>query len=485
VLFTIFLAIAVPITFLYVVHWLDLYGSDRPRIVLYCIGWGLVAFALSFLINRFCIDIAGLPRSVVSTRTAPFVEEILKAGLLVYLMRRGKLTYLVDGAIYGFACGIGFAVIENLRYIQLYPDNPQALVIVRDFSSALAHGTATAMTGIALGTFVGREGRVHAWRPLIVGLAAAMTLHYAWNNFAYFSPFGRFVTEWILVTVGLAGVAFVAAAILWGLQRERLQLRHSLGMAIGVSEGEASVVQHLDDLERLLKPIEARFGKHKRDAVAEFLHVEAQLGLARDLQNRTADAVLKTELDEQVTMLERTLDRERRSVGVYAMVYVRSIYPDATWSLWARLGHRLSKQRAMAEPVWRMVLAKLTDVSGGPEESMYRRLDSVLDFRSRAGHDAPMHVLHELPDAMQRYVHWVIQEVHVTVQHAAATLGHHEAHAHAMLNQLVSHGILHRAVKDGGIAFHARPCIDPHGATRPHLWQMLSRDTVAGAHAQS
>jgi RsiW-degrading membrane proteinase PrsW (M82 family) len=97
-----------------------------------------------------------------------------------------------------------------------FPDNPYALVIVRDFSSALAHGTATALTGIALGAFVVSTERSRGILPLLVGLLAAMTLHFLWNNFAYFSTFDRASTEWTLVGVGLAGVALVAATILWG-----------------------------------------------------------------------------------------------------------------------------------------------------------------------------------------------------------------------------------------------------------------------------
>src|SRR5206468_4167920 len=129
-LLTLLVAIVVPMAFLYGVHWLDLYGSDRPGIVLGCVAWGLVAFLLSFLANRFCIDILGLGRPWVTTRTAPFVEEAFKSLVLVYLVRRGKLAYFVDGAIYGFAVGIGFAIIEDLRYTQLYPDNPFGLVVV-------------------------------------------------------------------------------------------------------------------------------------------------------------------------------------------------------------------------------------------------------------------------------------------------------------------------------------------------------------------
>ena len=471
-LLTVFLAVAVPISFLYVVHWLDLYGSDRPRIVLICFGWGLVAFALSFIVNRFCIDILGATRTFVATRTAPFVEEVFKAGILVYLARRAKLTYFVDGAIYGFAVGIGFAAIENLRYIQLYPDNSLATVVLRDFSSALAHGTATAMTGIALGGFVHSAHRDRGVPPLLVGLTAAMTLHYLWNNFANFSRLGRFLTEWILVGVGLAGVALVAATILWGLRRERLQLRETLGMKVGVSEEEANVVQHLGDLDRLLTPIEKRFGRTKRRNVADFLHLEAKLGLTQDLEEKTTDPALRAALAAQIAAIEQQLDRERRKVGVYAMIYVRSIFPATTWSLWARLGQTVAEHRAPTTDLWHALDARLSSVASG--ESLYVRLQSELDARARAAALTVNHI-HELPEAMQKYMHWVMKEIHVTAQHAAAGLGHHEAHAHEMLNHLVARGFLHRASKDGQVSFHARVIAEEQHTARPHIWQSLAR----------
>src|SRR5207247_852143 len=157
------------------------------------------------------------------------------------------------------ASGIGFAVIENLRYIQLYPDNYFATIVLRDFSSAIGHGTMTAMTGIALGGFIVSARRNQGIPALLVGLTRAVTLHCLWNNFAYFSTLNRFTTELIFVGVSLAGLTLVAAAILWGLHRERLQLRRILNMKLGVSEEEASVIQHMGDLDHLLAPIEQRF----------------------------------------------------------------------------------------------------------------------------------------------------------------------------------------------------------------------------------
>jgi RsiW-degrading membrane proteinase PrsW (M82 family) len=240
VLVTVLVNFALPAAFLYFLRWLDLYGSERPRIVLACVAWGMVAFLLSFGGNRLTMYVLDVPRSWIGTHTAPIVEEIFKSLILIFLVRRAKLTYFVDGAIYGFASGMGFAIIENLRYIHFYPDNPLGLVILRGFTATLAHGTATALTGIALGSFMYSARDRRRMLPLLLGLSAAMTLHYLWNVASYRSPLSQSATEWALAGVGLSGLALVAAAILWGVRRERLQLRKALDMKVGVSVGEAS-----------------------------------------------------------------------------------------------------------------------------------------------------------------------------------------------------------------------------------------------------
>ncbi|MEP6655833.1 MAG: PrsW family intramembrane metalloprotease [Betaproteobacteria bacterium] len=477
ILLTVLVAVAIPAAFLYFLHWLDLYGSDRPRIVVLCVAWGAVAFLLSFLANRFVIDVLGFSRAFVGTRTAPFVEEMLKSLVLFYLVRQARLTYFLDGAIYGFASGIGFAIIENLRYTQLFPENPFALVIVRDFSSALAHGTATAMTGIALGGFMPSARGSRGVRHVLLGLAAAMTLHYLWNNLAFYSTLGRIVTEWIFVGVGLAGVALIASAILWGLRRERFQLLESLDMKVGVSEEEASVVQHMGDLNRLLAPIEQRFGKLKRKHVAEFLHLEAQLGLAQQRAATTTDATLRAELAAQVAGIEERLNQERRNVGVYVMLYVRSIFPATRWSLWARLGQTLARESSHTSNVWTALDARLAPASmqGG---GLYARLRRGLDLRARATSPAMARV-HELPEALQKCMHWVMKEMTVTAQHVAAGLGHHEAHAHEMLKELVARGFLHHhAAQDGRATFRTRVGIEDGQAAGLHIWRSSERRTT-------
>ncbi len=475
-LLAILIAIAIPIVFLYFVHWLDLYGSDRPRTVLLCFVWGFVAFVLSVLVNRFSTDILGLAHDFVGTRTAPLVEEVFKSLFLIYLVRRANFTYFVDGAIYGFAAGIGFAVIENLRYIQLFPDQALLLVITRDFSTALMHGTVTALTGVALGRFRLARGNSGVL-SLLLGWAGAMTVHYTFNNIAL-SSLDSTLTEWILVAIGLGGVALVVAIIMWGLHEERRWLRDELSEKLHVSGEEASIVQHLGDLDELLAPIEKRFGKDKRNQVATFLHLEAQLGLKQEAEEKTTDPKLRAELAAQIARSEQELDQERRHVGVYVMSFVRAILPPTDWSLWARLGQTLTKMKTPRANMWNALGKKLTAPAPTSSARMYARVQAELDARTQAATLTMSHV-NELPDALQQVFHWVAKEGTVGVHHVVAGLGHEEKAAQEMLSHLAARGFLHQTTQNGQVVYRSRIAPGEQDATRPHVWRSLEKRSAS------
>ena len=463
----IIIAIAIPLLFLYSIHWLDLYGSDQPRTVLACFAWGLVAFLLAFLVNHFFTDILGWTRELVGTRSAPFVEEVFKSLILIYLVRRANFTYFVDGAIYGFASGIGFAVIENLRYMQLYPDQAFTLVLMRSFSTALMHGTATGLTGVALGRFRLARGNSGVL-SLLLGWAGAMTLHYTFNNIAI-STLEPALAEWLLVAIGLSGVALVAVIILWGLREEKQWLREELGDKLRVSSEEASIVQHMGDLEDLLAPIEKRFGKNKRQQVAAFLHLEAQLGLKQEADDKAADPALRAALAEQIAQSEKELDVERRRVGLYVMSFVRAILPPTDWSLWARLAQSLTRPANPRVSLWTALAPKLRTSQRPPGEGIYGRVQAELEARARAAALTLAHV-NDLPDELRQTMQWVMKEESVQVQHLVAGLGHEQAVAHELLSHLVARGFLHQTTKDGQVVYRSRLA---SGTPRPHVWQSL------------
>ena len=349
-------AIAVPLLFLALVRWLDLYASGSLKGVLICLGGGAAAFWLALPIN----DAVGrrIGYALLTTLAAPVAEEVLKSLVLVYAVRRADFTYFVDGAIYGFAAGTAFAVLENTFYL-IGAGGGTALVVAvgRAFSTSLMHGSASALVGVSLGRM--RYGRgTSRLASLLLGWAAAVVLHIAFNNLVYRGAGA--LTQVIAIAIGLGGVGLIAGFIFWGLAEERRWLRETLDLRVGVSAGEAAVVQKLDDLDALLAPVGEHFGPERRKQVGAFLKLQAQLGLKRKVQALTPDARLRAEMDAQVAALRREIDALRRELGVYCMSYVRSILPPESEPLWARLGQALEAPASRSGPsLWRAIEVRI------------------------------------------------------------------------------------------------------------------------------
>jgi protease PrsW len=117
----------------------------------------------------------------VSHYIAPFIEETLKASIIVVLILRGRAGFLVDAAVQGFAVGAGFALVENVTYLRAFGDAPLALWLVRGLGTAMLHGGTTAIFAILARALADRYPR----RPhlaFLPGLAAAIVIHSGFNH---------------------------------------------------------------------------------------------------------------------------------------------------------------------------------------------------------------------------------------------------------------------------------------------------------------
>jgi len=316
------------------------------------------AFLLAYQVNTIAVRFVGF--GLLMTLVAPVVEEMLKSLGLVHYVRQPDFTYFVDGAIYGFAAGTAFAVLENLLYLSRTGSDAGLLVALsRAFSTSLMHGSASALVGVALGRL--RFGRgLSRIASLLLGWAAAMALHITFNNVVNRSQ--GLLTLALAVGIGLGGVGLTAAFIFWGLSEERRWLRETLGLQIGVSAGESAIVQQLENLDPLLAPVGERFGPDKRKQVEALLRLQAQLGLKRKVQELTLDPKLRTEMEAQVTALRQEIDTIRRDLGLYCMAYVRSILPPETEPMWAHLGRALETSEASAAgSVWSTLSDKMEE----------------------------------------------------------------------------------------------------------------------------
>jgi RsiW-degrading membrane proteinase PrsW (M82 family) len=179
--------------FLGALVWLDSYKLVRPRLVAATIAAGAVAAGLSYWVNLALLDATGLGLSTYARYLAPPVEEALKGLVLIRLIHAGRVGFLVDAAILGFAVGAGFALVENVYYMTQIADTGVGLWIVRGFGTAIMHGGASAIFAMVLrALLLGRHGtRLSA---VGAGFLLAAAVHSAYNHFL-FAP--------LLATIGV------------------------------------------------------------------------------------------------------------------------------------------------------------------------------------------------------------------------------------------------------------------------------------------
>ncbi len=359
--------IVLPLFFLGLVWMLDLYASGSFQSVLTAFVGGLLAFGMAFVLLNY-LAIPRWPFATITLTIAPILEEVLKSLVLLLLVRRPNFTYFVDGAIYGFAAGTAFAVLENPYYEIMVPGAGIGLMLMRAFSTSLMHGTASALVGVALGRMRFARGGARGL-SLLLGWAAAIGLHAGFNRVVFMQIGGVILP----LMVGLGGVALVAGFIFWGLREERAWLQETLGLKLGVSKGEAAVVLKMEDLDRLLAPIAEHFGEQKREQVESFVRLEAQLGLKRKAMGMALDEGLRRELAAQVADLRQKMDGLRKQVGVYCMSYVRSILPPEGMLMWDRLEEEVARERTSGKNLWGGLGRKMAEET--LSSSLFKRLD--------------------------------------------------------------------------------------------------------------
>ena len=168
--------------FLGALMFLDSYKLVPIRWVLGVIGLGCVAGLLSYPFNVTAQDLLGVDFLTLTRYVAPFIEEALKGLVVVFLVRRNRIGFPVDAAIFGFGIGAGFAIFENLYYLRAMPDLVLGTWIVRGFGTAIMHGGATAIFAIATHTLMGQhptKGSV----LILPGFVVAVVAHSVYNHF--------------------------------------------------------------------------------------------------------------------------------------------------------------------------------------------------------------------------------------------------------------------------------------------------------------
>ncbi len=176
-----FLPVILLLTSLYL---LDSFNLVRAKTLAFCLLWGVFSASCSYFINNSIQDLLNIDFSLYSRYGAPIIEECLKASFLIYLISRKKIGFIIDGAIYGFAIGAGFSLLENIYYLFQAPPEYNLLTwIIRGIGTAIMHGGCTSFfTILFVGGINRSESRFLAFIP---GLLFAILFHSGFNHFPF------------------------------------------------------------------------------------------------------------------------------------------------------------------------------------------------------------------------------------------------------------------------------------------------------------
>jgi len=305
----------------------DSYKLLRLKTVLSIAAAGALAAGASYLANIWALAHFAGDFQTYSRYVSPWIEESLKAAVLVFLIRTRRVGLPVDAGIAGFAIGTGFALVENLYYLASRPDTALAVQVIRGFGTAIMHGgTATVLAMISVTLYERRpNGGLHLMLP---GFLAAVALH---------AGFNQLLMRPALAT--LATVLVLPFVIYLVFQHSERVLRDWLDTDLDSNVQLLALINSgtfLDSpLGRVLKSLRDRFrGEDLADMLCLLrLHAELALRAKGVLLLRESD-MEELALDDETRGKLAELAQLERAIGRTGMLALRPLMMTTGKDIW-------------------------------------------------------------------------------------------------------------------------------------------------------
>jgi len=237
------------------VWWFDRYDREPLHLVASVFIWGALAAPVFSVAGCSAVGVGlDLGHLALAGWIGPLVEELAKAvGILLVVLLSKEFDNPTDGVVYGTACGLGFAVTENLCYTvsglgATAIDTTLIVVLIRTALAAGIHAVSSATIGGCIGfAYLSRDRIVRiVW--VVAGLAGAAVIHAGWNlTLLKLQPAGDAVplTRWFMMVPAL--YAFYLLALFVFLRSEQRILARELAEEVDldvVPEWVVSVIPY-------------------------------------------------------------------------------------------------------------------------------------------------------------------------------------------------------------------------------------------------
>jgi RsiW-degrading membrane proteinase PrsW (M82 family) len=334
------IALVIPFLFLLFLRKFDLHKTAKFHHNIVTLGCGVAAYLLVAQINPAMVNAGWVTWDQVIRFTAPVIEEILKSLILLYLVSRANFNYVVDGALYGFGAGIGFAIIENVEYVNANIEIALIVALLRVFSTNLMHAAGSGLIGTALAYYRGEKVKQRGIWVVVGGYAVAIIFHAMFNKMVN--------AETFLVAFAI-GYGVLGAVLIWyvirrGMGSQKQWVEEKLGEEDRVTKEETRAVTGIEKMvETLLIPFKERFGDEKVSLVRELLYKQAEIGIKRKLLESTPSPAKYKELEGIIQSLAKDMEGLRKQIGMYPMMFVREVYLGQDFRVWDKIQARIAE----------------------------------------------------------------------------------------------------------------------------------------------
>jgi len=323
--------------------WLDAFElmSLREILVLLALG-GLAAIAVYPVSGRL-IDTLPIGFSGYSRFVAPWLEEAMKAAVMIGLFWFNRIGYKLDAVISGFAIGAGFSVVENIIYLTIFPQYGTGTWLVRGLGTAVMHGTTLAILAAIAHELAERKTREAAadyklnllW--FLPGYLVAVALHTGFNQF----PDRPMIA--MIGAIVIAPIAIMAIFQFGTAEAERWLAFESAAHRAQLQALEAGGWPD-DASGKKIAALATRLPPQTCARVRRYWQLQAWLVVQAE-EAMMAEAAGEVSIDtEQVRAAFAELKGLRRAIGPSTFAAVKALLPFSRNDYWevAELRQRLS-----------------------------------------------------------------------------------------------------------------------------------------------
>lgn len=329
------LALLPVLLFLTALWTVDSYKLVPKRTVLTTLAVGGASAIFCYAFNSLVFHYFPESQAQYARFGAPAIEELSKAAFWIFLIATARVAFLVDSAICGFAIGAGFALIENVFYLQALNDNSAAIWVLRGFGTAIMHGGVAAIAAV-ISAYLSESRQ---WRGVALyapGLLVAITLHSIFNQ-GLISPAASMM-------VAVAGLPSLLGLIFYFSERSlRTWLGGKLDEDIDLITVIASPEFQQSRTGQYLASLSKAFPPEICGDMLSMLQLTTELSMRSksDLLLREAGFELPpdVELAGQLTELQFL----EKSIGPTGMLALRPLLAQSPRDLWEM--HQLGKAK--------------------------------------------------------------------------------------------------------------------------------------------